>query len=381
MKRPRNTARIPLLWLSLAASLFLQPVWADEYTDVSQLVRSGKYPEALTRADQFLGTQPRDPQMRFLRGVILRETGRTAEAVTVFTRLTEDYPELPEPYNNLAVLFAGQGQYDKARNALEQAIRTNPSYSTAHENLGDVYAKLASEAYNKALQLDGGAGNAVAPKLSVIKELFVPNNRVQKTVAPPAAAVPASPGPTTAPAPTPAAKPATPAPAPAAAPTPAPAVGTASAPAPATAKLPTPAPAAVAAAPTPAPATAPKPAAPEPAAANVGNKDVESAVRAWAAAWSSKDIKGYLGAYGKEFDPPGNMSRTAWEEERRARIAGKASISVKLENLAVSVNGGRATAKFRQDYKAGGLAVSSRKTLELQKSGDRWKIVRESVGG
>lgn len=113
----------------------------------------------------------------------------------------------------------------------------------------------------------------------------------------------------------------------------------------------------------------------------MGNKDVESAVRAWAAAWSSKDIKGYLGAYGKEFDPPGNMSRTAWEEERRARIAGKASISVKLENLAVSVNGGRATAKFRQDYKAGGLAVSSRKTLELQKSGDRWKIVRESVGG
>ena len=80
---------------------------------------------------------------------------------------------MPEPYNNLAVLYAGQNQFDKARTALEMAIRTNPSYTTAHENLGDVYAKLASQAYGKALQLDA-SNTAVPPKLAVIRELFNP---------------------------------------------------------------------------------------------------------------------------------------------------------------------------------------------------------------
>jgi Flp pilus assembly protein TadD len=144
---------------------------ADEYGDVNQLVRTGKPTEALAKADQYLAAKPKDPQMRFLRGVALTEAGRTADAVSAFQQLTEDYPELPEPYNNLAVLYAGQAQFDKARAALEMAIRTNPNYSTAHENLGDVYMKLASDAYNKALQLDP-ANAGVRPKLALIRELF-----------------------------------------------------------------------------------------------------------------------------------------------------------------------------------------------------------------
>jgi ketosteroid isomerase-like protein len=59
---------------------------------------------------------------------------------------------------------------------------------------------------------------------------------------------------------------------------------------------------------------------------------------------------------------------------------GKSKISVSLENLNVVVNGNTATAKFRQDYKSGELAVSSRKTLELVKNGDRWQIIKESTG-
>ena len=89
----------------------------------------------------------------------------------------------------------------------------------------------------------------------------------------------------------------------------------------------------------------------------------------------------YLAAYGKEFDPPGNQSRPAWEEERRARITGKSNISVKLENLAVSVTGAKAVVKFRQDYKASGLSVSSRKTLDMVKTGNKWLIARETSGG
>ena len=167
----------PLVFFSvrlLAAFLGLAclPVQADEYSEVSQLIRANKLPEALSRADQFLATQPKDPQMRFIKGVIQRETGKTSEAIATFTRLTEDYPELPEPYNNLAVLYAGQSQFDKARAALEMAIRTNPSYATAHENLGDIYAKMASQAYNKALQLDTTNQAVVAPKLALIREIF-----------------------------------------------------------------------------------------------------------------------------------------------------------------------------------------------------------------
>ena len=111
------------------------------------MLRSGQLTEANTKVDQILSAKPNDPQIRFFKGVILSEQAKPNEAIAVFTKLTQDYPELPEPYNNLAVLYASQNQFDKARAALEMAIRTNPSYATAHDNLGDIYAKLASQAY------------------------------------------------------------------------------------------------------------------------------------------------------------------------------------------------------------------------------------------
>jgi Flp pilus assembly protein TadD len=161
-----------------AASLGAPLAWAqaDEYAEVNRLVRAGQLNEAMAKTDQYLSGKPRDPQMRFLKGVIQTESGKPADAIATFAKLTEDYPELPEPYNNLAVLYAGQSQFDKARAALEMAIRTNPSYATAHENLGDVYAKLASQAYSKALQLDSN-NPGVAPKLSLIRNLFAVDAR------------------------------------------------------------------------------------------------------------------------------------------------------------------------------------------------------------
>ena len=171
-----------LCLLALAAALMGSAAWADDYSDVNQLLRAGKHSDALAKADQYLASKPRDPQMRFLKGVIQTEAGRPADAIGTFNKLTEDYPELPEPYNNLAVLYAGQSQFDKARAALEMAIRTNPSYATAHENLGDVYAKLASQAYSKALQLDA-ANTGVQPKLAVIRELFASTTRSTRPAA------------------------------------------------------------------------------------------------------------------------------------------------------------------------------------------------------
>ncbi len=335
-----------------ALSLTVMGAQADDVSDVQKLLAAGKNAEALQKADQFLTAKPRDPMMRFLRGISLSQAGRAPEAITAFTKLTEDYPELPEPFNNLAVLYAQQGQYDKARNALEMAIRTNPSYATAYENLGDVYAKLASQAYSKALQID--TRSAVAPKLAMIRDLF-PKERNQIAVA---AATP-----TPAPAPAPVAKPA-----PAPAPTPAPA------PAPAQAAKPAPAPAP---APVPAPAPAPAPSKQE-SEDSAAERDVASAVRAWAEAWSRKDMGDYFAAYAKDFD--GGKSRKAWEQERRERITGKRSISVKVSGLKVSVNGNKATAQFRQEYKADNLSVSSGKRLDLVRNGGNWVIVKESTG-
>ena len=368
--------------LFVAALLSTSSAWADDYADVSRLMRAGQYAEAMTKSDQYLATKPKDPQMRFLRGVIQTETGKTNDAIATFTQITQDYPELPEPYNNMAVLYAGQSQFDKARSALEMAIRTNPSYATAHENLGDVYAKLASQAYSKALQLDGG-NVGVQPKLALIRTLFSADS---KTTGKPAAAAPAAAVTAAAPpaAPAVAVKPTPAAPVIAAAPPAAPAVAVKPTPAPppvvAVAPPAKPAPAPATAAPAVTPPTTP-PAAAAAASTGAAEKEIESAVRAWADAWASKDMAAYLASYGTNFDTPGSQPRKAWEEARRARIVGKSRISVKLSNLSVAVQGSKATAQFKQDYSADSLNVSSRKKLNLAKAGDRWVIVKESSGG
>lgn len=144
---------------------------ADDYADVNALLRQGKPDEALAKADAYITGKPRDPQMRFLRGVILTEQGKQSDATAAFTQLTQDFPELPEPYNNLAALYASQSQFDKARAALEMAIKLNPNYATAHENLGDVYARLAAQSYGRAQQLEAG-NTTVPPKLALVRQLF-----------------------------------------------------------------------------------------------------------------------------------------------------------------------------------------------------------------
>src|SRR6185436_18807689 len=155
----------------LALALQCRLAVAANYDDASRLFKQGNHAAALEKIEAEITANPRDARARFLKGLILTEQNKPNDAIKVFTALTEDYPELPEPYNNLAVLYASQGQYDKARKALEMAIRTHPSYAIAHENLGDVYAKMASEAYDKALELD--RSNAAAQtKLAMIKDLF-----------------------------------------------------------------------------------------------------------------------------------------------------------------------------------------------------------------
>lgn len=345
---------------------FAAPSFADNLPEVQRLIKQGQYPQAMEKVDAYLSSRPKDAQGRFLKGLIYTEMNKPAEAIAVFTKLSEDYPELPEPYNNLAVLYAQQKQYDKARTALEMAIRTHPSYAIAYENLGDVYAKLASQAYDKALQLDNS--NATTQnKLALIRDLITTSGKgnVKPMPTPTVAAAPAPVAPAAAPvapsAPV-AAKPTTPSATVVAATTGAAAAPTTGA-----------KPASVAATPTPTPA-------PEKATGNAASDDVAKAVVAWADAWSRKDMKAYLGAYASDFDTPKGMSRKAWEQEREKRIAGKGGkISVSVDAPQVSINGDKATAKFRQHYKATGLSSSTTKTLVLVRNGSKWLIKEENA--
>lgn len=324
---------------------------SSEAAEVQRLLRAGQLEQALQRADTFLASKPRDAQMRFLKGLILTEQKKTQDAINVFQKLSEDFPELPEPHNNLAVLYAAQGQYDKARASLELAIRTDPRYATAYENLGDVYAKLASQAYDRALQLDN-SNNLASSKLSLIKDM-IGGTQAQLPVR--------TPVPTSA---TTSTRPITPT----------------------TPALP----------PTSSPMVKSEPSKPEPksepakvevpktepskTALTNDTEDILKAVRIWAAAWSRQDIDAYLGAYGRDFKPPKGLTRVQWEAERRARINGRAKIRVEVLQPRVSITGDTAKVSFRQNYESDSLETTTRKTLTLTRQGNRWLIVSERTG-
>jgi tetratricopeptide (TPR) repeat protein len=168
---PSSRAFITILsaaWLACAVAL---PAHGDALADAQRLLNQGQYPEALARVDSHLAAKPDDAAGRFLRGLILGQAGRSSEAIAVFVALNEDHPDLPEPYNNLAVLYAQQRQYEQARSALEMAVRVHPAYAVAYENLGDVQVQLASEAYAKAMQIDP-ANKRAGIKLNLSRELI-----------------------------------------------------------------------------------------------------------------------------------------------------------------------------------------------------------------
>ena len=143
---------------------------ADDIDSVQRLAAAGQSTAALASLERLLVARPRDPALRFLKGVLLSDAQRSADATQVFERLTEDYPELPEPYNNLAVLYAAQGDYERARVALGAALRANPRYAVAQANLGDVHLQLAQLSYQRALGIEPKDG-ATTVKLDALRRL------------------------------------------------------------------------------------------------------------------------------------------------------------------------------------------------------------------
>ncbi|MFQ5660662.1 MAG: tetratricopeptide repeat protein [Gammaproteobacteria bacterium] len=138
---------------------------------IESLIAQGQLEKALSLTNQHLAREHENVNFLFLKGLILTKQNKLGEAKQIFIDLTQKHPELPEPFNNLAVVYAAQGDFSNATQALQQAINTHPSYATAHENLGDLYAKMASKAYNHALELDNDNQTA-REKLALINDLF-----------------------------------------------------------------------------------------------------------------------------------------------------------------------------------------------------------------
>src|SRR6266705_1874518 len=315
---PYARLRRGLTALCAAALCSALPARGDDLQDASKFLKAGQHSQALERVNKALKANPKDPQARFLKGLIFTEQGKQQEAIDIFTKLTQDYPNLPEPYNNLAVIYASQGQYEKARAALEQSIRTHPSYATAYENLGDVYAKLASQAYGKALQLDSSNSGA-KNKLSLVRELVREPTVVAVAKEPPKPKEPAKP-----------------------------------------------------------PVVVAEKAPQKPAADS--SAEVLKAVNGWAEAWSKKDANAYLSYYAGDFKTPGGEARPAWEKTRRERIAAPKSIEVKVDSPKVTLRGNNEASVTFRDYRSDKLTSSNTKTLELVKADGRWQIREEKAG-
>jgi tetratricopeptide (TPR) repeat protein len=147
------------------------PGLTTDLADATRMIQEGQYALARVKIDAVLAGNAKNPQARFLRGVVQADQDEPDEALATFQALTEDFPELPEPYNNMAVIWAQRGQYEKARTALESAIASHPDYAIAHENLGDIYSRLAGAEYDRAVALDKINKSAQA-KLVLIRQLY-----------------------------------------------------------------------------------------------------------------------------------------------------------------------------------------------------------------
>ncbi len=364
---------LPVLLVSLGTQA------AGNLYEATQLLKKGKPQEALVALDTYTKTLPKGAwghnvtQALFLKGVILADLKRNDEAIRIFNKLTLDYPNLPEPYNNLAALYVAQGKYEAARDTLERALHTDPSYATLHANLNDVYAKLSTQAYDSTVRASAAAG--ASERIVELCDNFgkMAQQNAGRKISPHADAdfvllhdIPASR--------TVAGRP------PAqvdvdemAMETP-PSRATPAAAKPADDKS-----AAVK------PASAEVKPAKDAAATPLEAEDkraILAAVQGWSHAWSSQNVNGYLAYYAPNFKLPGGGTRAAWAEQRRARISRPKSIQVGIESPQVTLTDAtHARVSFRQSYRSDSLQTSGHKTLVMTRLKGKWLIQEEQVGG
>jgi len=334
--------KIKLLSIIILSSVLVTSVAAGN-EEIQRMIQQESFQKALVLAEEQLAINPDDIQTLFLKGLILARMDRLKESAAVFVRLTEEHPELPEPYNNLAVIYAASGEYDKAEEALRQAINTHPSYATAHENLGDIYAKMASQAYNNALKLDSN-NQETKEKLSMITELIsapepvavAPKTEIQHPDPESLAQISSKPVVTSN------------------------KIEAESEPTLARFE--------------PEPETILEP----PFDKDAARKEVKTAVNNWAKAWSAKDVDNYVKSYSGKFIPPNKLSRSKWQAQRRVRLSKPRYIKVTLDNVRIEIlSQDQALVRFIQTYQSDNYKDQVNKQLLLNKDDGVWLISKE----
>lgn len=289
--------------------------------------------------------------LKFSACVLQAQQSAPKKAIACFQQFVQEYPELPEAYNNIGVLYAGIGMQIEARKWFERGLKQQQAYATLHQNLLNLQSEINRNAYAVALQLDISKSN-ISPKLSLLGKI----TSVPEITLPASSSVSAS--------------------------------------------LPRKMASASIALVEPVavkekvaeksminPAvSASVPTVPSAALSAVDltqQSQVRETVHTWAQAWSQKDLNAYFKSYSPNFNPGANLSRSAWEEQRRVRIMSKKQIHVELSEINISFSNAKtnATATFLQSYQSGAILTVSRKTLELSEDKGQWLITREFVSG
>ena len=169
----RNILLVLLLTITLGGNSYSQVT----YSEIQLLIDNDKYKDALDLTEDHLSRNKSDVKFQFLKGLILTKLSRYSDAEKIFYRIAEQNPNLPEPLNNLAVIYAIQGKYSQAQDVLKKALSSNKNYETAYNNLSDIYAKAASHAYNQALGLEKGKADS-KEKLLILSELNLPESEI-----------------------------------------------------------------------------------------------------------------------------------------------------------------------------------------------------------
>lgn len=266
---------------------------------------------------------------QFEHGLSLAKQGQLNRAIAVFKTLNKNYPQWPEPFNNLAVLYERLGRHAEAVAALEAALNTHPSYATAHQNLTRIYDNMASKAYEKAFALNS-KNKSNQPKLSLIERLRLP----------PSTATPVT----------------------------------------------------LARQATPPPKASPKRVVLAQEGRNTRHSAAQAVevkdekhrlldiVRNWAQAWSQQDVGAYLSFYSPRFRPARGKKIDTWRKERHLRLTTPRRIQVTLSNIRViNINDKQARVRLHQLYQSDNFKSDANKQMVFEKSGDNWKILVEQV--
>jgi len=286
---------------------------------INKLIEDKNYEQAQIEINALLKSDSDNPQLLFINGVLLSENNKVDEAIKVFESLTKTHPNLPEPYNNLAVLYAQQGDFPKAKHALEQSIKTHPSYATAHINLGDLYTRMASESYNKALQIDG-SNKSAKTKLSLIKKLFnfqpirknieITKKASNESEAPKIQELDSK-------------------------------------------------------------------NIIENTSNNISLTEIESFIDGWKTSWEQQNFESYINCYSLKFKNNNGQNFEQWKIYRKPRVTNKEKIEIKLTNIKITEINNGFEVSFIQEYKSGNIDSRTNKKLIIETVDNQIKIINE----